>query len=185
MNNLANDTSSGVTLEILNGMLRANGLIVVDHDANPEPYEEIYDVVEHELSKKPDEPTPIVLANIVNDATIKTILYNEDKTGLVLKEEASNRGQKRIGRRDRMNLSQFIEAGWGICYHQSLAVGAVFNLLQDRRGVEGAISLDRSRPIRRRREAHSWIRYTVDEDVIIIDSAAVAGAFKLGTSLSF
>lgn len=155
----------GPDTEILGGVFLARGAIVVDFEENPAPYEALYDVVDKTLPPG-SEDSLLRTAEAVNWCVVKAVPYSPATTASVLKRQAEARGLQRIGLRDEIALSSFIEAGGGVCHHLTLVAGTMLRLLQDRREQQRSVSIDQAPTSP---QAHAWVRYTEEEERVIVD----------------
>ncbi|MEX2014598.1 MAG: hypothetical protein WD885_01545 [Candidatus Saccharimonadales bacterium] len=73
-----------------------------------------------------------------------------------------------------------MEAGGGICQHQTLLAGALLRIVQKRHDIGGEVGVDWVQDTTDDPERHIWLRYVRgDEKVIIDDSRPTSQAFRL------
>lgn len=153
----------------------------------PEPYEVAYAKVEHAIGDA-TQTSPVDVSKAVEKVVDGTMDFARSRVRKVLREEADARGVKRLQSKDEVGLSRFIEAGGGICQHQSLFSGALLRLLQERQGLQGTVSLQWLPPrigeVAVDPERHTWLRHTVHGERIILDNSNSTRVFKLEKPLS-
>ncbi len=134
----------GRTTEIIGGVLSAEQAIVVDLAESPNSYEVLYEQVVAELPNG-SVASPLRAMKAVKAVVAKSVAYDLGITRAVLKSIQDERKlNRRLGVNDETPLSRFVEAGGGICHHQSLVGGVMLELLRDRRGLVGTTSLVQS-----------------------------------------
>ncbi len=164
--------------EVLGGVFHGRNVIAVDFDENPDPYESAYRNFEGIL---PDASLveSLVLARHVVHAARQVMPFSPTNVRKTLRAEADARGLRRIREQDEVGLSRFV--GGGTCQHQALFAGALLSLLQERRDIGGDVSvewepsgLSAEDPTR-----HIWVRYTKEDQRIILDDSNPELAFVL------
>jgi hypothetical protein len=151
--------------EVVNGVLLCRFALVADVRENPQPYEAVYDSLDARL---PGGAEPLEIGQAVNATVQQAIRFEPVETNPILRRIADERGLPRVGLRDEINLSIFMAEGVGECYEQALLGAVMLRFLQDRRGIGGSVSLERSRP---KPMTHHFVRYTREPDYVTIDSS--------------
>jgi hypothetical protein len=154
--------------DVLGGVLLTRTGIVVDLEENPEPYEYTYRTVDEEYVVEADTPAEDVAEAVVRSvrAAIPFDTYEYKK---VIRNEAAARGVTRLTPDDRIGLSEFFFKG-GLCHQQALLTATTLTLLQQRRGIEGKISVDSTMPNEHDPDRHVLVRYTTEDADLLLDS---------------
>lgn len=140
--------------------------VLVDYSRNPELYERLTDRAAAVLPPHREGPGAAFAVGTRLNAFVRgAVSYDEDAFARALKQDARRRGKRRISTVDLVPLSLTIERGFGICYHQSLALGVVIRLLQRRGVLAGTVSMEKAL-----RDSHTWIRLDLDGSRVAIDT---------------
>lgn len=143
--------------------------LVVDHQDST-TRETVNNVMSLVKNLGEDAPVSEIL-QIVENQTAKILHYDLDATNKLSAPYSKNNGL--------VGLSKYIEAGVGVCRHQSVLAAHILEELIDSRVLPGEIGLERSRRTNVRtgeRDAHAWAVYRPiyrrdSNDDIIIDPA--------------
>lgn len=141
--------------------------IVVDSEKYPDSYQRLFDQVVTKASSDGKVQRDKVL-EAVFDTVKDNIKYSQQGVDQINAEMAVQNG-------DKIELSTYIDSGFGVCRHQALAAGLLLEKMKEAGHIRGQVSVDRSQkwnPIKGEREGHAWVRYTSHSgDVMILDVA--------------
>lgn len=158
--------------EIMGGVLLTRTGIVVDYDENPTPYEQVYGVVNGQLTDEQAAQPPAVAEAV--HSTVKMLLpYSEDRYKDILGKQAEAKGVVSLRPDDRIGLSVFIFEG-GICHQQALLAGAMFTLFKQRRSLDAEISVESTIPNKAHPDRHVRAVLRTDTEHIALETAQVS-----------
>lgn len=138
--------------------------IVVDTQKYPESYKELLDeVIEHSISDGIVKRSNVLQS--VFDVVSKKMKYSKEGVSQVVGDSPDG---------TKIELSDFIDRGVGVCRHQALLVGVLLERMKTLGHIRGDISIDRNKTWKPNgeRSGHAWVRYTANNgDVVILDVA--------------
>lgn len=103
------------------------------------------------------------LISHINDYTAKVLLYDKPKVDRLSRPHYNNNGL--------INLSDYVDAGVGVCRHQALLCAHLIESAIDRGMLTGSVGVERNRDIELK-SGHAWALFRpVDGPVIIADPA--------------
>lgn len=148
--------------------------IVVDSEKRPQKYTELLgQVTEGSRNKQGAIDRSQVLEATFN-AVSKNMKYSQEGVDKLLKEVAQANGGQEFKDGTKINLSEFLEDGVGVCRHQALATAWVLEKMKDQGYIRGQVSVDRNMTWspKGELEGHAWVRYTSNSGkVMILDVA--------------
>lgn len=151
---------------ILNGVFLGRVAIVVDHDQQPDLLEGVYRHVSSGLSAEDIAHRPLAVGRLLNFYSFQAAPSASAGLGTYLAAKAAQQGTDWIDAATRFSLTELAAGGYPNCHVQTLIVGGVAELLQQRRGLPGSLSIDRQDA---GLKAHTWVRHVVDGTPHIYD----------------
>jgi hypothetical protein len=162
-----------------------HGLLVAESlEVNVEKYAEYYDEYYHDAYNRADSAgsmTPRRILHAAFDTVAERMPYSQQRVDDILGQIARQDGREEIKPGRKVELATFMAAGYGVCRHQALALGATLERFQDEELIGGRLSIHRSQLTDAEtgeKGGHQWLRWTPDNarpgdaDAIIIMDVA-------------
>lgn len=149
--------------EILGAVFPEDPPIAVDYDRNPEIYEEMYEKIDHQVSRR---PSLVELGHAIGEVVGEFLPYNGSGTRRLVAGIRKNRCQQGWDVDAPIDLSVFLKAKRAICFEEALAVVVQFQLRKQRTKITGQASVEREAD---EDNAHTWARLADDRTVMIVD----------------
>lgn len=153
--------------------------LVVNTEKYAEYYDEYYQDAYERAARQPLTQRRILHAAF--DTVSDRMEYSQQRVDDILGQIARQDGDEEIRLGRKVELATFMAAGYGVCRHQALALGATLERFQDEGLLGGKLSVERSQLTDKQtgeKGGHQWLRFTPDgarpgdaDAVIILDVA--------------
>lgn len=136
--------------------------IVVDTKKYPEAYNGLLSEVMTKITREDGAIDRAEVLGTVFRTVSEKMKYSQSGVDNLLQEIAEGKGLDKFPDFTKVELSDFIDEGIGVCRHQALTVGIILEKLKETGVIRGDVSVDRSMgwSPKGEREGHAWVRYT-------------------------
>ena len=136
--------------------------IVVDTKKYPKAYDQLLSEVKSKITRDDGSINRAEVLGAVFKTVSEKMRYSQSGVDNLLQEIAQGMGKNKLPDFTKVELSDFIDEGIGVCRHQALTVGILLEKLKEAGIVRGDVSVDRSMgwSPKGEREGHAWVRYT-------------------------